>query len=130
MSHESLIVKPEEVTEIKHHDVEKMKDIGNVFKYLDGSMVEGADLRIMVRKIESHTENKEDYVKPHTHEVDQFYLLVGEPGQLAFEITLGDEKVRVESPCTVHIPKGLPHCEKYLKGNGHLITVLTKGTYP
>ncbi len=53
---------------------------------------------------------------PHTHEVAQVYLSITEsPGDLEFEIVLGNETHVLESPFTVFIPAGLVHAHKVLR---------------
>lgn len=130
MTYESLIIKPGETDKIKHHDMSAIKKLGTARKYLDKSLLEQADTRVIVRRLDGNTENSEQYMNPHTHDVNQIYLFIGEPGDLVFEMHLGGETHTVESPCTAFIPAGLEHWEKYIRGKGYLVTVLGKGSYP
>jgi hypothetical protein len=59
-----------------------------------------------------------DYCGVHTHPFDELNFLLGEPGQLRYEIVLGDETIVVESPTTVWIPAGTPHSANLLSGTG------------
>ena len=107
-----------------------IKKLGAAMKYLDNSLYEEANTRIIVRKLDGKSVNQEKYMNPHAHDVNQIYLLIGDPGELAFEIHLDDEVYKVESPGTVFIPAGVKHWEKYLHGKGYIATILSKGTYP
>lgn len=130
MKYESLIIKPVETGQVQHHDMDAIKKLGVARKYLDQSLYEKANTRIIIRKLDGNNENQEKYMNPHSHDVSQIYLVIGEPGELVFEIHLDDETYTVESPGTIFIPAGVQHWEKYLHGKGYLATVLAKGQYP
>ena len=55
-------------------------------------------------------------LEPHTHDVDQIYLCLAEPGATEVEVTLGDEKHRVESPYAIYVPAGVVHAIRNTKG--------------
>ncbi|MEW6201479.1 MAG: hypothetical protein AB1546_05865 [bacterium] len=45
----------------------------------------------------------------HKHSAPEIYIFIGDEEAITAEITLGDEKYEVSSPCCVYIPAGLPH---------------------
>ena len=59
-----------------------------------------------VRIVEAGTGPK---ANPHIHDGDEMYLILGAPGMVEFEITLGEDGYHLKSPCAVYIPAGVPH---------------------
>ena len=69
---------------------------------------------------------------PHTHDVDQVQIAIGEKDASEMEVVLGDETYKVRCPYAVYIPAGLSHTivsHKILKPPVANATLILKGTY-
>lgn len=64
-----------------------------------------------------------DYCDVHAHPFAELNLLLGDPGELVFDIVLGDEVVEAVSPTTVWIPAGVPHSANLRSGCGTFVVV-------
>ncbi len=93
----------------------EVKGRGQRFPFwLTGEMFPEVKIRVVAQDC-SKMVNK-PHSDPHTHDVSQVYLSITEsPGDLGFEIVLGDETYVVESPFAVFIPAGVIHAHKVLK---------------
>jgi hypothetical protein len=127
--YEKLIVKPFDWGErdLVFHSASGLGELGPLIAFLNREMVDGADLNIFVHQIEVKGGTGPDYVDVHTHDVSQAYVFP-EAG-LTFEVILGEETHRAESPATVFIPPGLKHNLKILEGKGIEVCILRKGYY-
>lgn len=48
---------------------------------------------------------------PHTHDVDELYLLVSpNPGGARIEVLMGGERHELASPAVMRVPAGVEHC--------------------
>ncbi len=82
--------------------------------WLTGGMFPQVKIRVVAQDC-SQMVNK-PHGDPHTHEVAQVYLsITGSPGDLEFEIMLGNETYVVESPFAVLIPAGVIYAHRVLK---------------
>lgn len=76
---------------------------------------------------------KTDRATPHMHDFDEMYLMIGEAKAITFEVMLGDEVYRVETPGAVYIPKRTPHAirpvDALVGKSGGLIPVCLNGEY-
>lgn len=69
----------------------------------------------------------------HSHDVDQVYLVLGEPGAYVMEVTLGGETYRVKSPYAIYVPKGVLHQIRPIKLEKPPVAsvmIYLKETYP
>ncbi len=82
--------------------------------WLTGEMF--SEVRIRVAAKDCSKMVNRPHADPHHHEVPEVYLAITEyPGDMQFEILLGEESYIVDSPCAVFIPAGLRHAFKVLK---------------
>lgn len=68
-------------------------------------------------------ETQEQYTDPHTHDVDEINIIIGDEEGLEYAIQLGDEVFRVNAPISVYIPAGLPHAANVLRGSGYFLAL-------
>jgi hypothetical protein len=125
-------IKPSQSKDIPHHDSSKMDKIGLNMVLLDDTLFSEAGVRMTTRVIQGVTEEPEDYVELHTHDVDQVFVYFGDANNensLEVEFTFEDEVYCIKSPITVFVPKGVPHTQKIIQGSGRYITLLKKGVY-
>lgn len=111
--YEHLIVKrPVPVSSLPHHENEPAVEYPVL---MSKSLVPEADVwvtQLFASCIpEILAENIESFGKAlrHKHNAPELYILVGDEEAITAEITLGDEKYEISSPCCVYIPAGLPH---------------------
>lgn len=92
----------------------------------------GLPVHIAIHTI-AEASRPDSYIAPHKHDVPELNLLIGEPGALVYEITLGDETYQVSSPASIWIPAGLEHSANAREGAGHFVCVIlapTEAVYP
>ena len=74
-----------------------------------------------------------DRATPHKHAFDEMYLMIGEEKAITFEVMMGNETYRVETPAAVYIPKDTPHAIRPVDATvgkyGGLIPVCLNGEY-
>lgn len=80
-------------------------------------------LHIAVHQISAADEATRTYTELHTHECDEINILLGEPGDVTYDIQLGDENYKVDSCSCIWIPAGLPHSANVLKGSGYYVAI-------
>lgn len=135
--HEHLIVrKPMNVTELPHHDFSQVIP----YPVLMGSeLVPEAKawaLYLYIKEITQQMKDiaiNKDKAVPHRHDFDEMYLMIGDEKAITFEVMLGDEAYRVDTPAAVYIPRGTPHAIKPVDAmvgkSGGLIPVCLNGQY-
>ena len=67
-----------------------------------------------------------DYSCVHAHDdLIELNVLLGEPDGLSYQMVLGRDKpaVRLEAPCAVVIPPGVPHSANVIEGRGWFVVV-------
>lgn len=132
MKYKKNFIKPRVSEDIPHHDSSEMDKIGLNMVLLDDTLFSGAGVRMTTRRVQDVTEEPEDYVELHSHEVDQVFIYLGEADDeesLEVEFRFDDEVYRIKSPTTVFVPKKVLHTQKIIRGSGRYITLLKKGTY-
>jgi len=73
----------------------------------------------------------EPYVHAHAHpSCDEIGLVIGQPGELEYEIVLGDKVHRLRSPASVFIPAGTVHRAQAVGGNGAYVCILMDAKGP
>jgi hypothetical protein len=74
-----------------------------------------------------------DQATPHKHAFDEMYLMIGEERAITFEVMMGKETYRVETPAAVYIPQDTPHAirpvDAMVGKSGGLIPVCLNGEY-
>ncbi len=133
MKYEKNFLKPKLVEQMIYHNISIMKPTGSPYLLLDNQLFPEANLRVDARYISNIPEEIPDYVEPHTHDSDQIFVYLSapdEPKPLEIEFIFEDEVYNVQAPITVYVPKDVIHTQKVVKGNGWLITILKKGSYP
>lgn len=133
LKYESSFLKPRESEDIPHHDSSIIKQTGMSYVLLDNIHYPDANIRVTTRYIRNVPDKAPAYVELHTHDVDQIFIFLSDPGNhdaLKIEVVLDDEVYNVEAPVTVFIPKNIPHTQRVLSGTGRLVTILMKGVYP
>jgi hypothetical protein len=102
-----IIRDPQLIEEPKFHGERKLR------KFVGAEIVPEAQVTIhghwIERKPQKRESSKRPVVLPHSHDVDQVYLCLGEPGAYEMEVVLGDEKHTAKCPFAVYIPAGLRH---------------------
>ena len=86
----------------------------------------------MVRSVANVKPTQASYVEQHTHNCDTQHIAIGNGPELTglkIEFQIRDEKVVVESPVGVHIPAGMPHCQRIVEGSGHFFNFVPKSNY-
>ena len=128
-NYEKYIVKPFDWAErpLIHHDRETMDTLGPLMAFLNTDMISEADLNVFVHHIDVKNPPGPDYVGIHAHEVSQAYVFPL-PG-ITFEVTLGEEVYKVESPATVFIPPRLKHTVKIVEGSGIEVSIVRNEKY-
>lgn len=133
-----IVRQPKLVRELPDHKFNKEMPIP-IGLLMSGEQVPGAKacvLYLMLNNIApqmaAHVE-KAGQALPHKHNCDEVYILVGEPGAITFEVTLGEERYEVDTPACVYLPKGLGHGVRALRAiagaSGGIIPVLFHDTY-
>jgi hypothetical protein len=125
---EKYIAKPRRIEELIYHDISRMeKEVGPLFRFMDGEMVPETDVTVLVRDVRKDVA-KEAEVGPslHRHESNQLYCLLGD---LSLEVIMGSEKRWVQGPASILIPAGTDHAIRFSGGKGFLVNILSHATY-
>ena len=123
---DKYITKPRIMDELVHHNLDRAKkEMGLPLRYIDSSMVQEADINVGLQEIKQVVPDL-PYVEPHTHDVSQFYGIIGE---LTIEVTIEDEKREITGPASIFIPAGKMHTLRFLRGSGYMMNVLRQGVY-
>ena len=64
-----------------------------------------------------------DFAVSHTHDFDEFNILLPLGAELVYEIELNGEKQNLKAPATVFIPAGTEHNARPLAGEGIFICI-------
>ena len=125
------IIKPEvrPTTEIKYH-TDAAPDVRYVF--VNAKLRPETGFYTVVRSVSGVSSTQSNYVEKHTHNCDTYHIAIG-PGPdltgLTIEFIIGDEEVVTESPVGVHIPAGIPHSQRIVRGSGHFFNFVPKSNY-
>ena len=71
----------------------------------------------------AYFEDPTDFAVPHTHDFDEFNILLPLGSELIYEIELNGEVQQLRAPATVFIPAGTEHNARPLAGEGIFICV-------
>jgi len=109
------LIKEPHTVELAHHDVLEVKGCTwPPVTYLNKDILPGSKASISVRWIWAVPEPN-DHVTRHAHSSDEVILFLGtdanNPTDLGaeLEITLGDEKIKVDKTSALYVPKGIEH---------------------
>jgi quercetin dioxygenase-like cupin family protein len=95
------------------------------FVVLGDQITAGAPAHVAVHMISGLDRCPDPYVHAHAHpNHDEIGIVVGQPGDLDYEIVLGDQTHVVSSPASIYIPAGTRHRARALRGNGAYICIL------
>ena len=104
------------------------KEIGSFLKryaLLNSSNCEGAPAHIAVHLIKGLDKSPAPYVHEHHHpESDEIGLVIGQPGELEYELLLNGKVNKIISPGCVFIPAGTKHRARAIRGQGAYVCVL------
>ena len=64
-----------------------------------------------------------DFAVPHTHDFDEFNILLPLGSDMEYEIELEGEKQKINAPATIFIPAGTEHNARPLSGEGIFICI-------
>lgn len=115
--------------EIKYH---KETAPGVRYVFIDGKKKPEAEFYTAVRTVSDVNPTQADYVEKHTHNCDTYHIAIGKGPELTglkVEFVIDGEKAVVESPLGVHIPAGVPHSQRIIKGSGHFFNFVPKANY-
>lgn len=123
-----FIVTPQPVEQLVYHDLVKLKLQGRtVKKMMDSSLVPEADITVIGgTRTEVKEGPRESIVEPHTHEVSELYVILGD---LVDEVILDGERHEVTGPACVFIPAGMTHAICALRGSGYTLAIVRAGKY-
>lgn len=83
---------------------------------------EGFPVHLAVHKVSDANEFQE-YTKPHSHDIPEINIIIGEEACLVYSIQLGDEVFEVKSNSSIWIPAGLQHSANVIEGSGYYIAI-------
>ena len=131
MKYEKYIIDPEikGAEELPYH---KKGAPGVRRVFLEKSLLEEADVYLMVRTVKDVTPAQPEYIEMHAHNVNSAYIFVGNKDNLEglkAEVTIEDEKFIITSPKTVFVPKGKKHSLRLIDGSGHFFHIVLEGDY-
>ncbi len=125
-----LTLTPHELDELAHHaEAALPAAYGARLWWMGADLVAGADIFVTSRSVIDLEPGSEPSVSPHTHDVSQTYLFLGEPGALEVEVTIDSEDTVLVSPASVFIPAGVYHRLYLRRGTGTVVAILRDGGY-
>jgi mannose-6-phosphate isomerase-like protein (cupin superfamily) len=113
---------------LPHHN--EIPFVRKVFANAD--LFSGCKTHIAVHFVQDAEQQPNRYAEAHTHDVDEFNLVLGlgGDGDLVYRITLGSDTFEVESPHSIYIPKGTLHSAEAVRGSGLFVCIVLKGKLP
>ena len=116
------------IKQLAYHDYDQLKPEDRTsLLMMANSLVPEADMTIVGGKRNIKPGNPWPIPEPHTHEVSEIYMILGD---LTVEIILDGEGHEVTGPTCVFIPAGVTHTMRMIKGSGYSFGILRKGEYP
>jgi len=113
--YEKYLIKEPQTVKLAHHEVQEVK--GGTWPplvCLNKDLLPGSAVSIMFRWVWAVPEPN-DHMPRHSHSTDEVLLHFGSdpnnPTDLGAEceITLGDEKIKIDTTSALYIPKGVEH---------------------
>jgi hypothetical protein len=97
----------------------------NRYVMINQASCEGAPAHIAVHLIRGLEQSPPPYVDAHSHpDCDEIGLVIAPPGELEYEMILGDKVHKITSPASIFIPAGTTHRARALRGNGAYTCIL------
>ncbi len=126
-----FIAKPEirKTTEIKKH---LGNAPGNRWVFADDRVLPEANIYLIARNVKGLSAKPEQYVEPHKHDVDSFFVLIGDEEGLKgleAEVTMESKVFTVSSPAMVFIPKDVSHYYRLVRGSGKFLNIVLDKNY-
>jgi mannose-6-phosphate isomerase-like protein (cupin superfamily) len=95
------------------------------YTLLNNGNCSGAPAHIALHLIKGLAEGPSPYVHAHFHpSSDEIGLVIGQPGDLEYEVLLNGSAHTVRSPGCIFIPAGTVHRARALRGNGAYVCML------
>ena len=113
------VAKARREKEIPHHPDKSIERL----TYISSDLIPQANIFV---GIETTTGDRVSDVEFHTHDVDEFYCLLG---GVTEEIQVEDEKFTATAPASVYFPAGKRHRSIRVHGDGKIIVILLKPKY-
>ena len=109
MKYEKYVIEPEVrgAEELPYHN---KRAPGERRVLLEKSLLDEADVYLIVRTVKDVTPAQPEYVETHAHNVNSAYIFLGNGEGLAglkAEVSIENEQFTVSSPKTVFIPKNM-----------------------
>lgn len=103
----------------------------NRYVLLNSEVCEGAPAHIAVHMIRGLEQAPTPYVDAHSHpDCDEIGLVIAPPGELEYEMILGEKVHRITSPASIFIPAGTVHRARALRGTGAYTCILMDSRGP
>ena len=122
-----LMPKKRDADELPYHK----KGPGNRYVMIDERIFPNCTHYCAVRYI-PNCENPDPHIELHSHNVDSFYLFLGNNPDLKglhVEVQIQNTVKHIESPATIFIPKGVMHKADVLSGSGFFVCLILSDKY-
>ncbi len=117
--------KPQPLHETMLGKAKSIESVLSRYLLLNQAACDGAPAHIAVHLIRDLNEAPDPYVHAHRHPTcDEIGLVVGQPGQLEYEMVLDGATHRITSPGSIFIPAGTRHRARALHGQGAYVCIL------
>lgn len=131
MKYEKYVIEPEVrgAEELPYHNE---RAPGERRVLLEKSLLDEADVYLIVRTVKDVTPAQPEYAETHAHNVNSAYIFLGSGDGLAglkAEVNIENEQFTVSSPKTVFIPKNMNHSCRLIEGSGHFFHIVLEGDY-
>ena len=91
----------------------------NRYTLMQKDLCPDAPVHIAVHLIKDLDDEPEPYVDAHCHPTcDEIGMVIGQPGELEYEMILDGKTHRIQAPASIFIPAGTTHRARALRGNG------------
>lgn len=124
-----IIPKKIPATELPFH---KENAPGQRHVFVDRRFFQDTHFYVIGRRAEGVPEKQEEYVSPHAHNCESFFVFVGDGEDLegiCAIVDVGWEKKKVESPSAVFIPSYTKHSYMMSKGKGWFFNIVRSPDY-
>ncbi|TNE47011.1 MAG: hypothetical protein EP344_19875 [Bacteroidetes bacterium] len=101
-------------------------DVNGILRYalMSNRDFEGEGFHVACHVLtKDYYQDRTDFAVPHTHDFDEFNILLPLGPEMEYEIELEGEKQKVKAPATVFIPAGTEHNARPLAGEGIFICI-------
>ena len=101
-------------------------DVNGILRYalMSNKDFEGEGFHVACHVLtKDYYEDPTDFAVPHTHDFDEFNILLPLGSEMEYEIELEGEKQKIKAPATVFIPSGVEHNARPLAGEGIFICI-------